>query len=136
MKKLYVEEFDAARLEYNEKQTRNDRKIEDYFSHISNNAKNDLAVEIIIELGNMEFWKDKDEIYKRKMTEVFKEQIRDLEKIIPSFKVANAVVHYDEASPHLHIVGVPVKDGNKNGMKKQVGKSTIFTNSRYYKSIL
>ena len=127
VKKLYVDEFDEARKEYNEKQTRNDRKIEDYFSHISNNDKNDLAVEIIIELGNMEFWKDKDETYKRKMTEVFKEQIRDLEKIIPSFKVANAVVHYDEASPHLHIVGVPVKDGNKNGMKKQVGKSTIFT---------
>ncbi len=127
VKKLYVKEFDKARLEYNEKQTRNDRKIEDYFSHISNNDKNDLAVEIIIELGNMEFWKDKDETYKRKMTEVFKEQIRDLEKIVPSFKVANAVVHYDEASPHLHIVGVPVKDGNKNGMKKQVGKSTIFT---------
>ena len=127
VKKLYVKEFDKARLEYNEKQTRNDRKIEDYFSHISNNDKNDLAVEIIIELGNMEFWKDKDETYKRKVTEVFKEQIRDLEKIVPSFKVANAVVHYDEASPHLHIVGVPVKDGNKNGMKKQVGKSTIFT---------
>ncbi len=127
VKKLYVKEFDKARLEYNEKQTRNDRKIEDYFSHISNNDKNDLAVEIIIELGNMEFWKDKDETYKRKMTEVFKEQIRDLEKIVPSFKVANAVVHYDEASPHLHIVGVPDKDGNKNGMKKQVGKSTIFT---------
>lgn len=127
VKKLYIKEFDEARLEYNKKQTRNDRKIEDYFSHISNNDKNDLAVEIIIELGNMEFWKDKDETYKRKMTEVFKEQIRDLEKIVPSFKIANAVVHYDEASPHLHIVGVPVKDGNKNGMKKQVGKSTVFT---------
>ena len=61
------------------------------------------------------------------MTEIFKELIQDLNKIVPSFKVANAVVHYDEASPHLHIVGVPVKDGNKNGMKKQVGKSTIFT---------
>ncbi|MCI9279875.1 MAG: hypothetical protein HFJ02_03640 [Bacilli bacterium] len=127
VKKLYTKEFDEARKEYNEKQTRNDRKIEDYFFHISNNSKNDLAVEIIIELGNMEFWKDKEESYKRKMTEVFKEQIRDLEKIVPSFKVANAVVHYDEASPHLHIVGVPVKDKNKNGMKKQVGKSTIFT---------
>lgn len=127
VKKLYAKEFDEARKEYNEKQTRNDRKIEDYFSHISSNAKNDLACEIIIELGNMEFWKDKEDSYKRKMTEVFKEQIQDLERIVPSFKVANAVVHYDEASPHLHIVGVPVKDRNKNGMKKQVGKSTIFT---------
>lgn len=127
VKKLYVKEFDEARKEYNENQTRNDRKIEDYFSHISNNNKNDLACEIIIELGDMRFWKGKEDSYKRKMTEVFKEQIQDLEKIVPSFKVANAVVHYDEASPHLHIVGVPVKDGNKNGMKKQVGKSTIFT---------
>lgn len=42
-------------------------------------------------------------------------------------KVANAVVHYDETSPHMHLVGVPVKDGYKNGMKKQVAKSQIFT---------
>ena len=124
---MYIDEFDEARKEYNEKQTRSDRKIEDYFSHISNNAKTDLACEIIIELGNMEFWKEKEDSYKRKMTEVFKEQIRDLEKIVPSFKVANAVVHYDEASPHLHIVGIPIKEGKKNGMKKQIGKSTIFT---------
>lgn len=66
VKKLYVKEFDEARIEYNEKQTRNDRKTEDYFSHISNNDKNDLAVEIIIELGNMEFWQDKEESYKKK----------------------------------------------------------------------
>lgn len=50
-----------------------------------------------------------------------------LESVAPSFKIANATIHYDESSPHLHIVGVPVKNGNKNGMEKQVGKSTIFT---------
>lgn len=127
VKKLYIDEFDKSRIEYNEKQKRNDRKIEDYFSHISNNDKNDLACEIIIELGDMNFWSDKSEDFKKKMTEVFEEQIKDLEKVVPSFKVANAVVHYDEASPHLHIVGVPIKNGNKNGMSKQVGKSTIFT---------
>ena len=27
----------------------------------------------------------------------------------------------------MHLVGVPVKDGYKNGMKKQVAKSQIFT---------
>ena len=61
------------------------------------------------------------------MTDVFNQQIKDLEKVVPSFKVANATIHYDESSPHLHIVGVPIKNGNKNGMSKQVGKSTIFT---------
>ena len=48
-------------------------------------------------------------------------------EVVPAFKVANAVVHYDETSPHMHLVGVPVKDGYKNGMKKQVAKSQIFT---------
>ena len=127
VKNLYVKEFDEARIKYNEKQTRNDRKIENYFEHISNNDKNDLACEIIIELGDMEFWGDKDDKFKRKMTDVFNQQIKDLEKVVPSFKIANATIHYDESSPHLHIVGVPIKNGNKNGMSKQVGKSTIFT---------
>lgn len=75
----------------------------------------------------MSFWKRKTEKYRRKMTGVFIEQINELERVAPSFKIANATIHYDESSPHLHIVGVPVKNGNKNGMEKQVGKSTIFT---------
>lgn len=61
------------------------------------------------------------------MTEVYKDQIYKFVKVVPAFKVANAVVHYDETSPHMHLVGVPVKDGYKNGMKKQVAKSQIFT---------
>lgn len=47
------------------------------------------------------------------MTEVFKEQILDLEEVVPNFKIANATIHFDESSPHLHIVGVPFKDGMK-----------------------
>ena len=86
----------------------------------------DLACEIIIELGDMDFWADKDDKFKHKMTEVFKEQITDLEEVVPNFKIANATIHYDESSPHLHIVGVPFKDGMKNGMEKQVGKSDVF----------
>ena len=43
VKKLYKEEFDEAKEEYNLKQIRDDRKIKDYFTHISNNEKNDLS---------------------------------------------------------------------------------------------
>ncbi|HIR59853.1 MAG TPA: plasmid recombination protein [Candidatus Onthousia excrementipullorum] len=125
-KNLYLELFEDARIKYNEKQTRNDRKIENYFNHISNDNKRDLACEIIIELGDMDFWVDKDDKFKKKMVEVFKEQIIDLEEVVPNFKVANATIHFDESSPHLHIVGVPFKDGMKNGMEKQVGKSDVF----------
>ena len=126
-KNLYLDLFEDARKKYNDKQTRNDRKIENYFNHISNDNKRDLACEIIIELGDMDFWADKDDKFKKKMIEVFKEQIIDLEETVPNFKIANATIHFDESSPHLHIVGVPFKDGMKNGMEKQVGKSDVFT---------
>lgn len=127
VKKLYKDEFEEARLEYNAGQTREDRKIKDYFTHVSNNSKNDLACEIIIELGDKNFWDTKDLTYKKKMTNVFKEQVTDLENILPNFKIASAIIHYDETSPHLHIIGVPIKTKTKNGMSKQVGKSSVFT---------
>ena len=127
VKKLYKDEFEEARLEYNSRQTRKDRKIKDYFSHVSNNSKNDLACEIIIELGDKNFWDTKDLTYKKKMTNVFKEQVTYLENILPNFKIASAIIHYDETSPHLHIIGVPIKTKTKNGMSKQVGKSSVFT---------
>ena len=126
-KKLYLELFEESRINYNNKQTRDDRKINDYFSKIVNDNKHDLAVEIIIELGDMHYWEDKSLEEKYKMVDVFKYQVKDLEKLVSTFKVANATIHFDESSPHLHIVGVPVKENCKTGMKKQVGKSDVFT---------
>ncbi len=64
-KNLYLELFEDARIKYNEKQTRNDRKIENYFNHISNDNKRDLACEIIIELGDMDFWAEQDDKLKK-----------------------------------------------------------------------
>ena len=127
MKRLYIEEFEDSRIEYNKKQTRENRKINDYFTHVSNNSKNDLACEIIIELGDKKYWDTKDLDFKKRMTSVYEEQVSDLESLVPNFKVASALIYYDETSPHLHIVGVPIKNKNKNGMEKQVGKSDVFT---------
>lgn len=75
----------------------------------------------------MEFWKSQDLDCKKQMTHVFKGQVDKLKELLPEFKIANVVAHYDETSPHLHIVGVPVKDGYKSGMKKQTCKSKVFT---------
>ena len=130
VKNLYLEEFEEARLEYNKEQEnkgRNDRKITDYFKKISDNSKNDLACEIIIELGDKKYWDTKDDKFKHKMTNVFKEQLNDLQELVPDFKIASGIIHYDETSPHLHIVGVPIKYKSKNGMSKQVGKGDVFT---------
>ena len=124
---LYLQEFEQARLEYNSKQTRNDRKIENYFKHISQDKQKDLACELIIELGDMDFWNNKSLDYRMNMRYVFNEQVLDLMRIVPEFKVANAVIHFDEMSPHLHLVGVPIKDDYKKGMRKQPAKSKVFT---------
>ncbi|WP_305133274.1 plasmid recombination protein, partial [Thomasclavelia cocleata] len=126
VKQVYLEEFEQARIEYNNRQTREDRKIEDYFKKVCD-SQNDIACEIIIELGDMDFWNDKDERYRFKMIDVYNEQIKDLNKIVPDFKIANATIHFDEVSPHMHIVGVPVTQNYIRGMKKQVGKSKLFT---------
>lgn len=126
VKQVYLDEFEQARLEYNEKQTREDRKIKDYFKKVCE-SQNDIACEIIIELGDMDFWNDKDKEYRLKMIDVYNEQVKDLIKIVPDFKIANATIHFDEVSPHMHIVGVPVSYDCKRGMKKQVVKSKLFT---------
>lgn len=126
VKNVYLQEFQETQIEYDNK-VRKDRRIGDYFIHISKDSKHDLACELIIELGDMNFWNGKTREYKKQMTEVYKDQIYKFVEVVPAFKVANAVVHYDETSPHMHLVGVPVKDGYKNGMKKQVAKSQIFT---------
>lgn len=127
VQELYLHEFEDSRIEYNNKQTRADRKIDNYFKHISDSNLWDLACEFIVELGDMDFWTNKDETYRHKMIDVYNEQIKDLTRIVPDFKIANAVVHFDENSPHLHIVGVPVSNNNTRGMKRQVAKSKIFT---------
>ena len=126
VKQVYLDEFEQARIEYNAKQTRADRKINNYYEKICN-SQNDIACEIIIELGDMDFWQDKDDEYRFKMIDVYNEQIQDLSKILPTFKIANATIHFDETSPHMHVIGVPVIDNCKRGMKKQVGKSQLFT---------
>ena len=123
---LYLQEFEEARIEYNNKQTRDDRKIDNYFEKVCD-SQNDIACEIIIELGDMDFWNGKEQEYRIKMIDVYNEQVKELAKIVSTFKIANATIHFDETSPHMHIVGVPIIENSPRGMKKQVGKTKLFT---------
>ena len=127
VKQIYHQEFDAVIKEYNSKQLRSDRKIDDYIKHVSEQKQNDVAVEVIIQIGDRDFWKDKNNLEKREMTQFFERQINSLKIACPNFKIANAVIHYDESSPHLHVVGVPVAGGYKKGLSKRCAKTRVFT---------
>ena len=82
VKELYLDLFEEARLEYNNKQTRDDRKIDNYFNKIANDTKHDLACEIVIELGNMEYWDEKSLEYKYQMIQVFEKLPEFIQKIV------------------------------------------------------
>ena len=125
VKKVYRKQFSEAVEEYNKKQTREERKIHDYFEKTAKSNK-DMAVELIFQIGDKEFW-DKNPDKRRKMDVAFKEILELLQKFAPNLVVANAVIHYDEASPHMHVVAVPVAEGFKKGMSKQVSKRKVCT---------
>lgn len=82
IKRVYHQEFDEALERYNQKQKRADRKIDDYLTHVSD-SRSDVAVEVIIQLGDKDFWKDKDLSQQRNMTHIFKDQLMALGEYCP-----------------------------------------------------
>ena len=111
VKNLYKLEFESTRIEYNNKQTREDRKIKDYFYKISDDTKHDLACEIIIELGDMHFWENKsqEEKYNKYATSsLYKELMKDS----IDYAIENAK-DYNEFIKILQDLGYVIT--NKNG---------------------
>lgn len=125
VKKIYHQEFDNVLKAYNEKQTRADRKIDNYFNHVANKEQ-DMAVELIIQVGDRDFWKENEDKIRRAAI-LYSVLLHELREQIPQFVIANAVIHLDEDSPHMHVVGVPVASGYKKGLSKQVSKRKVFT---------
>lgn len=124
---FYRDKFALALQRYNNKQTRDDRKIACYLDHISDKKNQDIAVEIIIQVGSKDDWEFIPKERQKLMTVFYENQLKKLGEQLPDFKILSAVVHYDEASPHMQIIGVPIKDGCKRGLEKQVSKRSVFT---------
>lgn len=120
IKKLYEREFGEALKNYNEKQTRSDRKIEDYYKHIEASKKTATQQEMIIQIGDKDDFSTGNEFNRDLANDVLEEWFNDFEERNPNLKVYNAVIHNDEASPHLHLNFVPVADDYKRGLEKQV----------------
>lgn len=115
---LYEKEFGEALSNYNAKQKRNDRKIDNYYEHICNSKKHMPQQEIIFQVGE---YNDFEHEENREMAkDILREHFDRFQKDNPNLKIYNAVIHDDEATPHLHINFVPIADGYKRGLEKQV----------------
>lgn len=119
IKKIYHELFDEALKRYNEKQTRADRKIENYYEKIRNSKQEKPFHELILQIGDKENMSAESE-NGQLAREVLDEYYRGFQERNPNLKVFSAHLHMDEATPHLHIDFVPFTTGSKRGLDTRV----------------
>lgn len=116
---VYHELFDEALVRYNEKQTRSDRKIDDYYDKICFGKQEKPFHEIILQIGdkdNMGATTENGQL----AAKVLDEYMRDFQRRNPTLRVFSAYLHMDEATPHLHIDFVPYTTGSKRGLDTRV----------------
>lgn len=121
IQEAYREVFGEAVEEYNSKQKRKDRKIDDYYLHVYHSKTLDLQREMIIGLGNKQDWDELGYEKKKEAGQLIKEVIEDFIKDKKDhIHVYNAVIHLDEAgAPHAHINFIPLAHNYKNGLSTQ-----------------
>ncbi|MFI3167855.1 MAG: plasmid recombination protein [Bacillota bacterium] len=119
LKTVYHDLFDEAVEKYNAKQTRSDRKVENYYEKICTSKQEKLFHELIIQVGN------KDDMNARSENgqlakEILTDYMQDFQERNENLKVFSAHLHMDEETPHLHIDFVPYITGSKRGMETRV----------------
>ena len=119
IKKIYHELFDEALKRYNEKQTRADRRIENYYEKIRNSKQEKPFHELILQIGDKENMSVESE-NGQLARQVLDEYYRGFQERNPNLKVFSAHLHMDEATPHLHIDFVPFTTGSNRGLDTRV----------------
>jgi len=119
VKDVYHELFDEALAWYNEKQTRSDRRIDDYYEKIRSGKQEKPFHEIILQIGDKDNMGAKTE-NGQLAAKVLVKYMRDFQRRNPTLRVFSAYLHMDEATPHLHIDFVPYTTGSKRGLDTRV----------------
>ena len=119
IKKVYHELFDEALERYNDKQTRADRKIENYYEKIRNSKQEKPFHELILQIGDKENMSAESE-NGQLARQILDEYYHGFQERNPRLKVFSAHLHMDEATPHLHIDFVPFTTGSKRGLDTRV----------------
>ena len=119
IKKIYHELFDEALKRYNEKQTRADRRIENYYEKIRNSKQEKPFHELILQIGDKENMSAESK-NGQLARQILDEYYRGFQERNPNLKVFSAHLHMDEATSHLHINFVPFTTGSKRGLDTRV----------------
>lgn len=114
---VYRECFGAAAEAYSAKQVEKghpERQIHDYLEHVRKDKKLNEMYEFVVQCGNMD-----DHLTDEQSIAIYKQWLKDFkEKYGKQFAVKQAIIHLDEATPHMHVEVVPVAE-SKRGMSVQ-----------------
>ena len=116
---VYHELFDDALAHYNEKQTRRDRVIDDYYEKIRTGKQEKPFEELIIQIGNKDDMNASSE-NGQLARQMLDEYMQSFQQRNPTLRVFSAHLHMDEATPHLHIDFIPFTTGSMRGLETRV----------------
>ena len=116
---VYHELFDNALARYNEKQTRKDRVIDDYYEKIRTGKQEKLFEELIIQIGNKDDMNASSE-NGQLARQMLDEYMQSFQQRNLTLRVFSAHLHMDEATPHFHIDFIPFTTGSKRGLETRV----------------
>mgnify|MGYP002460727492 FL=1 len=122
IREFYSELFGEALAEYNSRMKRRDRIIADYYEHIRKGKQEKTFEEIVVQFGDINdcsVGSENGELAKQMLDQY----MRGFETRNPNLKVFNAVMHLDEATPHLHIDFVPITHTGSRGLSTRVSMS-------------
>lgn len=119
IQQVYHDLFDEALAKYNEKQTRSDRRIADYYEKIRSGKQEKPFHELILQIGDKDTMSATGE-YAELARDILDEYYRGFQDRNPNLRVFSAHLHMDEATPHIHIDFVPFTTGSKRGLETRV----------------
>lgn len=119
IEQAYHELFDEALAEFNAKQKRKDRQIENYYEKIRDGKQEKTFYEVIFQIGNTDDMAAASENGELART-VLDKFMHSFQERNPNLHVFSAHLHMDEATPHLHVDFIPFTTGSKRGLSTRV----------------
>lgn len=119
IREFYNQLFGQALAEYNARKAHPYQRIPDYYEHIRKGKQEKPFEEIVVQFGDMQDCGLNSENWETAKT-MLDEYMREFERRNPNLKVFNAVMHLDEATPHLHIDFVPIVHSPNRGLSVRV----------------
>ena len=133
IREVYDDLFGQALAEYNAKQRRSDRRIEDYYEHITKSDRVKPFYEVVVQFGDVDTCGVKSDKWEQAKL-MLDDYMRDFKRRNPNLKVFNAVMHLDETTPHLHIDFIPVCRNVQKGLSVKVSMKGALREQGFYSS--